>query len=91
MPALPMPDAQTLAALAIGLLAMVHLIRRWWPQWRRLWAPAAPANAASGACGTGTNPNPSGGTCGSGCGQCGSATPMPTKDHRIHIVRRPSH
>ena len=87
---LPWPDAQTLVALAIGLLAAVHVLKRWWPQWLRLWTPAtssaATSAAAAGACGTPA----SGAACGSGCGQCGSgsAAPAPAKDHRVHIVRR---
>jgi hypothetical protein len=88
---LPLPDLQTLAALAIGLLAAVHVLKRWGPQWRRLWATKAPGTSAS-ACGTGTSPSStSGAACGSGCGQCGSATATPHKDHRIHIVRRAGH
>jgi hypothetical protein len=101
MSTLPLPDLQTLIALAIGLLATVHVVRRWGPAWRRLWttAPspsATSANNAQGApstpasaCGV-TAPAP-GAACGAGCGQCGSATATAHKDHRVHIVRRASH
>jgi hypothetical protein len=89
MSTLPLPDLQTLAALAIGLLAAMHVLKRWWPQWRRLWAPRAAEGAPAAACSSGANmAAPSGAACGSGCGQCGSAAPTPHKDQRVHIVRR---
>ena len=89
MSALPLPDMQTLAALAIGLFAAVHVLRCWAPSWRRLWGSGAPAKASASGCGTGAST--SGAGCGSGCGQCGSATSTPHKDHRVHIVRRANH
>lgn len=90
MSTLHLPDLQTLAALAIGLLAAVHVVRRWWPQWRRLWTTPGTA-PPGGACSAAPRPSATGAACGSGCGQCGSATATAHKDHRIHVARRTSH
>lgn len=54
----------------IGVAALAWLLRRWWPaRWRRTPAPGADCGATA--------------TCGSGCGQCGSETAPPVRDHRV--------
>ncbi|MDE2593371.1 MAG: hypothetical protein KGL57_03965 [Burkholderiales bacterium] len=77
------PFVQDLIALGIGLLALTYLVRRWWPSAKALFKPGSEA-AGCGQPGEG----PSGGAaCGSGCGQCGQATPRVAKDHRVHWVK----
>jgi hypothetical protein len=86
----PLPDAQTLIALGLGLAAALHVLRRWWPQWAGLLAKRpAGGPVAQAACGSAsTGSADAGAGCAAGCGQCGSAAPTATKDHRVHIVRR---
>ncbi|MGE5452872.1 MAG: hypothetical protein ACM3VZ_13650 [Acidobacteriota bacterium] len=74
------PFVQDLIALGIGLLAFVYLARRWWPSARALFKPNAPQ--------AGCAPSTDAASCGSGCGQCGSASPRAAKDHRVHVVKR---
>jgi hypothetical protein len=83
------PDTQTLIALGLGLVAALHVLRRWWPQWAGLLASrrAAASNASHMACGQAGATPVSAPACSAGCGQCGSASSTATKDHRVHIVR----
>lgn len=76
------PFVQNLIAAGIGLIALVYLLKRWWPSWLALLKPTV---AASG-CQTGSQASPA---CGSGCGQCGSANASARKDHRVHVVKTP--
>lgn len=78
------PFVQDLIALGIGLLALVYLGRRWWPSMRALIKP----EASGPGCDRPGQGQPSGTSCGSGCGQCGSAAPRVAKDHRVHVVKR---
>jgi|GEM_PF-2035058 len=77
---------QTWVTLAIGLLALAYLVRRWWPR----TGEAHPSE--SGAhCGTSTPsvPTASGG-CQSCSGGCGSGAAMPPRDHRATVHAAPS-
>jgi len=68
-------DWQSWLACGLGLLAVLHLMRRWWPKPQRESASSAtPANTgcvveAPSACG------------GGGCGSCG-ASETPIRVHR---------
>ena len=77
------PFVQDLIALCIGLLALAYLARRWWPSIRALFKPGATAPG----CDQPGEGQPGGASCGSGCGQCGHATPRVTKDHRVNWVK----
>jgi hypothetical protein len=85
-------DWQTIATLAIGLMAAIYLARRWWPGFARLFRPVAAEQAQTAAprvisaCGTTTLPSKGASGCGNGCGQCGPQT-TPTKDHRVHWAK----
>jgi len=76
---------QTLVTLAMGLAAALYLARRWWPGLRSLFA-APTATPPATACSTHQMPSP-GASCGGGCGNCGHNVTIPTKDHRIQVVR----
>lgn len=72
-------DWQSWLACGLGLLAVVHLTRRWWPKRHNHQTTASPATANSGAgCGTVEAPSSCGG---GGCGSCGSST-APIRVHR---------
>ncbi len=82
------PDTQTLVALGLGLVAALHVLRRWWPQWAGLLTSkraAAPTSACGQAPDASTVAAPG---CSAGCGNCGSGATPAAKDHRVHIVRR---
>ena len=78
-------DWQNWVTLGIGLVALVYLVRRWWPTWRGLWQ--RPLSAEGTACGRAL-PGAQAPTsaCGGGCGSCGSAA-TPQRDHRITVQR----
>ena len=76
------PLIQNLIAMGIGALALGYLLKRWWPSWT---AMIKPSTATSGC----HNGDTTSSSCGSGCGQCGSANAPARKDHRIHIVKTP--
>ena len=80
-------DWQSLTTVLIGLLAAAYLMRRWWPGLKGLFGAPPPPNTATASCAT-VAPGASA-ACQSGCGQCGQGAASPSKDHRIHIVRRP--
>lgn len=71
-------DWQTWVTMAIGLLALAYLVRRWWPR-------SGGARLAQGGthCGAGTPgvPTASGG-CQTCSGGCGSGPATPSRDHR---------
>jgi len=72
-------DWQSWLACGLGLLAVLHLTRRWWPK-KRTRAPisGAPATAASSAGCAIEAPS----ACeGGGCGACGT-TATPIRVHR---------
>ena len=71
-------DWQSWLACGLGLLAVLHLTRRWWP--KRANRQATGSSAAAGP-GKGCGPVETPGACGGGgCGTCGtSATPI-----RVH-------
>lgn len=76
-------DWQAGVTLGIGLVALVYLLRRWWPSWR------TPASAPTDACqaqGGSVSAPPA--ACGSGCGGCGTAQ-TPRRDHRITVQKPP--
>lgn len=77
------PFVQDLIALGIGLLALGYLGRRWWPSIRALFKP----DAAATGCGQPEDGQSGSASCGSGCGQCGHATPRVAKDHRVNWVK----
>lgn len=85
-------DLQTIVALALGLLAAAYLARRWWPGVRGVFAKQPPASslAPKKACGS-TQVQAPAASCGNGCGNCGHNGAAPTKDHRVHVVRRTTH
>lgn len=73
---------QTWITLAIGLLALAYLVRRWWPR----KGGAHPAHGGA-HCGTGTPGVPTAsasGGCQSCSGGCGSGPALPARDHRAH-------
>ena len=78
-------DWQTLITLAIGLVAALYLVRRWWPGLRNLLTPPATPPSAS-TCPSNQVASPAA-SCGSGCGNCGHQASPATKDHRVHVVR----
>lgn len=72
-------DWQSWLACGLGLLAVLHLTRRWWP--KRLRAPTTASSATHGA-GTGCGPVDAPGACGGGgCGSCSTAA-TPIRVHR---------
>lgn len=76
-------DWQSWLACGLGLLAVAHLTRRWWP--KRNKHPAAGSTTTPGSatgCGTVEAPSACGG---GGCGSCGSSTTP------IRVHRRTSH
>lgn len=77
------PFVQDLIAVGIGLMALTYLVRRWWPSAKALFKP----EAAGPACGQPAEGQLGSAACGSGCGQCGGATPRVAKDHRVHWVK----
>lgn len=76
-------DWQALVTLAIGLVAALYLVRRWWPGLRGLFA-APNASPPTAACSSNQVASP-GASCGSGCGNCGHQA-TPAKDHRIQVI-----
>lgn len=79
------PFVQDLIAIGIGLVAFAYLCHRWWPSILALFKPTA----QDSACGEANGPTSGTASCGSGCGQCGRANASHTKDHRVHVVKRP--
>ncbi len=71
---------QTWVTLAIGLLALAYLVRRWWPR-----TGGHSRTQAGNPCGTGTPGVPTASASG-GCqacsGGCGSGPATPSRDHR---------
>ena len=87
--ATPSFDWQSWLACGLGLLAVLHLTRRWWPQKRQKRpSPAisgAPATAASSAGCAIEAPS----ACeGGGCGACGT-TATPIRVHRRSLRDTP--
>ena len=85
-------DWQTFVTLAMGLVALAYLARRWWPAVRALVSGGGAARRAHGSnCGTAdakaSSPSSS---CGDGCGQCSRNTVAPKHEHAIHWAQRPS-
>ncbi len=79
-------DWQSWLACGLGLLAALHLTRRWWP--RHVWprqqgdrsmAPALQAKAGSEAGCEVQAPSACGG---GGCGSCGTSSSVPIRVHR---------
>lgn len=64
---------QTWIVGLMAAVALLYLLKRWWPTWRSLWktAPERPCPDGTGA-----------GPCGTSCGQCGSSRERPIKIHR---------
>ena len=82
------PLWQSLIVTAIGVVAVLYLLRRWWPALRGLWQrPVPEAAGATEACGKDV-PAPGGSkACGGGCSHCGSSSPAPERDHRVIPLR----
>jgi hypothetical protein len=86
-------DWQALVSLGIGLAALAYVSKRWWPALAGLFgvnkshAPASDGTTpgSAGTCGQTAAPSS---TCQSGCGSCGQSSATPTKDHRVHLMRR---
>lgn len=85
-----MSDWQTPAAVALGLLAVANLLRRWWPTWRRLLRPRTPPTSLEDK-GTACHQPaaPAAMACGGGCGNCAASAAPPSRDHRIALRRPP--
>lgn len=72
-------DWQSWLACGLGVLAVAHLTRRWWPKRKNHPTPGASAATGTGAgCGAVEAPSACGG---GGCGSCGSST-TPIRVHR---------
>lgn len=82
-------DWQTGVTLGIGLAALVYLVRRGWPTWRRLWQQPERADGTPCEQTLAGAPAPTS-ACGGGCGSCGSAA-TPQRDHRITVQRSKPH
>lgn len=91
------PDWQTWVTLAIGLLALAYLVRRWWPR-----TGAIPADTDGNGCGTGQPGASTGaytgaytgastGASSGGCQGCSGGCSAPTTPMRWHPARPTKH
>lgn len=79
-------DWQSWLACGLGLLAVLHLSRRWWPKngWPRHRGeqPAAAGPQAKAGSDGGCEVQAPGACAGGGCGSCGSSATVPIRVHR---------
>lgn len=73
---------QTWITLAIGLLALAYLVRRWWPGRGAAHLAQSGTHCGTGTPGTPTASSSASGACQSCSGGCGSGPATPSRTHR---------